>query len=129
MRLAQLLLLSGIVAFLAGCGKVAVKADLEAVNVHAKVDVEAEPMVQPLRKAAVKASSYYVLPGDCLWSISADKLGDPFLWPAIWHANRDQVVNPDLIEPGQRLTVKKPSKAKAAAARREAASRKPYRHK
>lgn len=48
---------------------------------------------------------------DCLWNISGDldNYGDPFLWPKIWQANTDQIRNPDLIFPGQVLTI--PAKA------------------
>lgn len=44
---------------------------------------------------------------DCLWNI-ANKLeiyGDAFLWPKIWQANKDIVRNPDIIHPGQVLTL------------------------
>lgn len=48
---------------------------------------------------------------DCLWNIAKKpKIYDnAFLWPKIWQANRDQIKNPDVIHPGQKLAV--PSKA------------------
>lgn len=46
---------------------------------------------------------YKVVEGDCLWSITAARGTDPFLWPLLWKANRDQVLNPDLIETGTYL--------------------------
>lgn len=44
---------------------------------------------------------------DCLWRISEYKeiYGTPFLWPRIWKANKDIIVNPDLIYPGQILKI------------------------
>lgn len=53
-----------------------------------------------------------VHPGDSLWAIAADHLpagASPAAvaqaWPAWWAANRDAVgADPDLIQPGQRLT-------------------------
>ncbi len=44
---------------------------------------------------------------DCLWNISAkDQIyGDPFMWPKIWQANAEQIRNPDVIFPGQVLTI------------------------
>jgi hypothetical protein len=44
---------------------------------------------------------------DCLWNIAKkpDIYNDPFAWPKIWHANSDQIKNPDLIYPGQQLTI------------------------
>jgi nucleoid-associated protein YgaU len=44
---------------------------------------------------------------DCLWNISGkmDIYGDPFQWPKIWQANTNLVRNPDIIHPGQVLTL------------------------
>ncbi len=46
---------------------------------------------------------------DCLWNIAKkpDIYNDPFAWPKIWHTNSDQIKNPDLIYPGQQLTIMK----------------------
>lgn len=46
---------------------------------------------------------------DCLWNIAKkpEIYNDPFAWPKIWHANSDQIKNPDLIHPGQQLTILK----------------------
>jgi hypothetical protein len=44
---------------------------------------------------------------DCLWNIAGkiEIFGDPFLWPKIWQANKDGIRNPDIIYPGQVLTL------------------------
>ena len=44
---------------------------------------------------------------DCLWTISGKQeiYADPFQWPKIWQANTDQIRNPDIIHPGQRLLI------------------------
>jgi hypothetical protein len=44
---------------------------------------------------------------DCLWNISGKEeiYSDPFQWPKIWQANTDIVRNPDIIHPGQELTI------------------------
>lgn len=46
---------------------------------------------------------------DCLWNISGkmEIYGDPMLWPKIWQANTDIIRNPDIIFPGQVLTLPK----------------------
>jgi nucleoid-associated protein YgaU len=31
--------------------------------------------------------------------------GDPTLWPLLYRANRDQIKDPSLLYPGQRLTI------------------------
>ncbi len=47
--------------------------------------------------------TYTVIKGDCLWNIAKKKeyYANPFAWPKIYSANRDQIKNPDLIYPKQ----------------------------
>ena len=47
--------------------------------------------------------SYKVVRGDHLWGIAKKKehYGNPFAWPIIYKANRDQIKDPDLIYPDQ----------------------------
>ncbi|MGH7441612.1 MAG: LysM peptidoglycan-binding domain-containing protein [bacterium] len=60
----------------------------------------------PTPEPTPKRNSYVVKPGDSLWLISGLKnvQGDSFLWPLLFKANRDQIIDPDLIEPNQDLT-------------------------
>lgn len=50
-----------------------------------------------------KEINYTVVKGDCLWNIAKKKehYANPFAWPIIYKANRDQIKNPDLIFPKQ----------------------------
>jgi nucleoid-associated protein YgaU len=50
-----------------------------------------------------KEITYTVVRGDHLWGIARKKehYGNPFAWPVIYRANRDQIKNPDLIFPKQ----------------------------
>jgi uncharacterized protein YdcH (DUF465 family) len=52
---------------------------------------------------APKEIMYTVVKGDCLWNIAKKKeiYSNPFAWPKIYQANRDQIKNPDLIYPKQ----------------------------
>lgn len=52
---------------------------------------------------APKEILYTVVKGDCLWRIAGKDAhyGNPFAWPKIYKANRDQIKNPDLIYPKQ----------------------------
>ena len=43
--------------------------------------------------------------GDSLSKIAKRELGDANKWHAIFEANRDKITNPDLIHPGQVLTL------------------------
>lgn len=49
--------------------------------------------------------SYVVVAGDSLSKIAKRFYGDANKWPRIHEANRDQIKDPDLIHPGQRLTI------------------------
>ncbi len=51
------------------------------------------------------AGRYRVLPGDTLWGISRKQYGNPYLWSALYRANRDEISRPGLIYPGQWLDV------------------------
>lgn len=43
--------------------------------------------------------------GDSLSRIAKRELGDADKWRSIYEANRDKIDNPDLIHPGQVLTI------------------------
>jgi len=44
---------------------------------------------------------------DCLWNIAKKNrfYGDPWKWKRIYRANQDKIKDPDLIYPGQRLSI------------------------
>ncbi|MBF0218878.1 MAG: LysM peptidoglycan-binding domain-containing protein [Gammaproteobacteria bacterium] len=54
-----------------------------------------------------KDDSYKVVRGDNLWKISGKKAvyDNPFQWPLIYKANRQQIKDADLIFPGQTLAI------------------------
>jgi nucleoid-associated protein YgaU len=49
--------------------------------------------------------TYTVVAGDSLSKIAKREFGDANKWKAIYEANRDTIKNPDLIHPGQVLTL------------------------
>ncbi|MPY88938.1 MAG: LysM peptidoglycan-binding domain-containing protein [Luteitalea sp.] len=51
--------------------------------------------------------SYTVVDGDSLWKIAGRQLGDGKKWAKIYEANRDKIKDPDIIYPGQVLTMPK----------------------
>jgi uncharacterized YkwD family protein len=64
-------------------------------------------MSVPPAEAGILAAvdQYTVQPGDSLWKIAQKyKIG----WPEIWQANRSKIADPDLIYPGQVLTIPLP---------------------
>jgi len=50
-------------------------------------------------------AQHRVVVGDRLSAIAEQAYGDPALWPRIFEANRDQILNPNLIFPGQVLRI------------------------
>jgi nucleoid-associated protein YgaU len=58
---------------------------------------------------------YTVVRGDSLWGISArsDIYGNPYQWPLIYKANRDQIKDADLIYPGQQFDIDRNASAMA----------------
>lgn len=67
------------------------------------------------------SGDFRVIRGDCLWKIAGISFNDPFLWPLIYDANRPLISNPDLIQPGWRLSMPlDPSDAEIGEARQAA---------
>lgn len=67
----------------------------------------AAPAAAAPAMAAPQNDVYTVVAGDCLWCISgkSEIYNDPYQWPVLYRANRDQIKDADLIYPGQELTV------------------------
>ena len=78
---------------------------------EAEAQAAAERQAAEAEAAASRAAeeaarrSYEVRKGDCLWYIAADRLANPRRWPEIYEANRSAISDPDLIYPGQVLTI------------------------
>ncbi len=65
---------------------------------------------------------------DCLWNISKkpDIYNNAWMWPKIWQGNRDQIKDPDVIHPGQKLKI---PQGKELTADEKSAARKYYARK
>jgi len=61
------------------------------------------------KPAAPAEQIYTVVAGDSLSKISKKLYGDANQWKRIFEANRDQIKNPDLIHPGQKLRIPEPA--------------------
>ncbi|MEY4884142.1 MAG: hypothetical protein RIS34_1996 [Pseudomonadota bacterium] len=62
----------------------------------------------PLSELAANApDNYTVKRGDTLWAISRLFLKSPWRWPELWGMNLNDIKNPHLIYPGQKLFLEK----------------------
>lgn len=50
-------------------------------------------------------ATHTVVEGDTLWDLAQEFYGSPWDWRRIWEANRDRIQDPNLILPGQVLTI------------------------
>jgi hypothetical protein len=95
---------------LGGCAHKDDIAAMPAPKPEPTLEATVQPTPAPVPPAAaVPADSHYlVLPGDSLWKIASKDavLGDSLRWPLLYKANRDQIADPDLIEPHQDLAYK-----------------------
>lgn len=72
----------------------------EAETVQAAEESGAERKGEP-----ENAGSYTVVSGDSLWKIAKQLLGNGNRWQELYDLNRDKISNPNLIRPGQVLTI------------------------
>lgn len=92
--------------------KLANKARKQAENAIAQKRAEEERLKQQQQEEASQASdTYTVARGDHLWGIAgkSEIYGNPYQWPLIYKANRDQIEDADLIFPGQNLKIERGS--------------------
>ncbi|MGQ0643859.1 MAG: LysM peptidoglycan-binding domain-containing protein [Gemmatimonadaceae bacterium] len=57
------------------------------------------------KPAAESTKSYTVVAGDTLSAIARHEYGDANEWRVIYEANKHLIKNPDIIYPGQELTI------------------------
>jgi len=90
--------------------KLANKAKKQAEDAVAQKYAELDRLKDMLgtdEPSAASAGSYEVVSGDNLWDISAKSeiYSNPYQWPLIYKANKDQIKDADLIYPGQNLAI------------------------
>jgi nucleoid-associated protein YgaU len=67
---------------------------------------QAPPSPPPAPAPAASAENVHVVrTGETLAEIAQATLGDAKLWPHLYRANRDQIRDPAVVYPGQRLTI------------------------
>lgn len=127
----------GLVFLFSGCAKkpaetAVVEEAPPAEEAVAAVELEeAESVMEEVVIAEEPVADLHVVKkGECLWWIAEyeDVYNDPFMWPLIFSANKDKINNPDLIYPGQELTIPRAgvSMAEIEEARKNAGAPRPY---
>jgi nucleoid-associated protein YgaU len=84
------------------------KADFSNVRTGSSTSAPETGRQADIREAQA-ATTYTVRKGDTLSAIAKREYGDANAWRRIYDANRDKIENPDLIHPGQELTIPKMS--------------------
>ncbi len=74
-------------------------------SMNLNISVDPAFQTQAANAAAAGSRSYTVQAGDSLSKIAKQFYGDAAQWKRIHEANRDAIPNPDLIRPGQQLTI------------------------
>lgn len=77
--------------------------DIKVVSSEAKVIVQETRAVENPPKPVNQ--TYTVVTGDCLWGIAKKFYGNGSKYTIIYDANKDKITNPNLIYPGQVLTI------------------------
>jgi len=146
----QLMLALFIVVFMIagfGCAKKQVQTEPEKVEPQETEVTQQEPVkkeapkkVKPKKVPPTPMELYEldyadltlqhtVEKGECLWWIAEYKkiYNDPFMWPLIYKANRNQINDPDLIYPGQVFYIPRTFELdELRESRRSAGAPKPY---
>lgn len=83
------------------------EAPAQTDSAETKESVEATTEESNSTDSAASNDSYEVVGGDNLWNISGKNeiYSDPYQWPLIYKANRDNIKDADLIYSGQVLTI------------------------
>lgn len=84
------------------------KTQIEAADTQIRdVEDRIAALDQEITQLEALPTEWVVKRGECLYVISGHErvYGDPVKWPRLYEANKDKVENPDLIYPGQVLTI------------------------
>jgi nucleoid-associated protein YgaU len=81
------------------------KADFSDVNSEITVNMTPTPTTASTANAGAPSQTYTVVGGDSLSKIAKHFYGDANQWKRIFDANTDKIKNPNLIHPGQVLTI------------------------
>ncbi|MBS0591520.1 MAG: LysM peptidoglycan-binding domain-containing protein [Proteobacteria bacterium] len=81
------------------------KADFSDVKSEVTAHLTPNPVTASTASANPVSQTYTVVGGDSLSKIAKHFYGDANQWKKIFDANTDKIKNPDIIHPGQVLTI------------------------
>jgi hypothetical protein len=125
----------GLIFLISGCAKTMVMTEEPAMVEEEVVAVEEETPLEEAESVLAGAEpalagDHVVKKGECLWWIAEyeDIYNDPFMWPLIYTANKDQIKDPALIYPDQKLQIPRGgySIEEVKGARQKAGAPRPY---
>lgn len=67
--------------------------------------LEIEELKSPETVNEIGDLEYLVVQGDSLWTIAVRAYADGYQWAKIWEANKTQIANANVIEPGTKLSL------------------------
>ena len=80
-------------------------AAAEQTSLAAKPSATTAPAADPAPEASAAPITVTVQPGFTLWAIAKQNFGSGVMYVQVFEANKDKIKNPDLIYPGQVLSV------------------------
>lgn len=92
------------------CDPATAKQELDAAKAlldEMESKIASAVVITETQTTAIAGDIYNVKKGDCLWNIAGKQYNNPFMWPLIYWANQNQIKDPDLIYPGQKIEVVK----------------------
>ena len=80
-------------------------ATAEQTNLAATAPATSAPVADPAPEASAAPITVTVQPGFTLWAIAKQNFGSGVMYVLVFEANKDKIKDPDLIYPGQVLSV------------------------
>jgi len=82
-----------------------VAAEPDDATVPVADGVTADEATEPPVQTEFITETYNVEPGQSLWTIAESRLGNPYLWPLLYHLNSDVLDNPNQLPAASDLNI------------------------
>ncbi len=82
-----------------------VPATVHMEQVEPPVADETDVVAEPREQTEFETESFSVEPGQSLWTIAENQLGNPYLWPILYNLNRDLLINPNQLPAASEIQI------------------------